>query len=316
VSSFWIARDLGVIRTASGKSIVGTDPLLSHGLVLARLHLTAIVDQLHNVVHIVLGEFEYVLITAAKRMVRVTPKGVQAATEFLRSHVARESQCLVGDERSGGGIVSSLVEMAAEFLRPDEREAVLGDLAETGADALSGLRSVLGFVLRQRLELWRCWRPWIAGGVTLAGSLLLRGVSFGLSVDTRDLLRGGPMYGGVIYEALLMLAWAWTSGFMAGSLSRRTVWMSGILCAVPCLSCVLRFQDTSLSRLCVLWFLVPGLVGVVQGMRCVRLHRSSARVLAMAVTGLMFAWRGMGFWNWFLLMPAWFLFVSAKRSKV
>lgn len=146
----------------------------------------------------------------------------------------------------------SLAEMATIFLAPMDRDAVLGDLAETGASGWSALGSVLGLVVRQQMELWRAWQPWVASGVAFAGSVLLLSVSFGLSVDSRHLLRGERGYGSVFCEALLMLSWAWTSGFVVGSLSNKTRWVSGILCAIPCLSCALRFHDTSLSRLCVL----------------------------------------------------------------
>jgi hypothetical protein len=207
------------------------------------------------------------------------------------------------------------VEIVAGLLQPDEREAVLGDLAESGAGASERLLSVLLFVARQQLESWRSWQPWAAGSVALPGSLLLLGVSFALSKDSLSLLRRGPMRGTVVFEALLLLAWAWTSGFMVGSLSRRTRWMSAALCAAPCLSCVLRFHETSLSRFSVLLFLAPAVVGAAQGMRRARLHLLSATTLAVAVTALMLAWNGMSARNWLLLLPAWWLVVTAERSE-
>lgn len=212
--------------------------------------------------------------------------------------------------------MSSLAEMATIFLAPKDRDAVLGDLAETGARGRSALGSVLGLVVRQQIELWRAWQPWVASTVALAGSLLLLSVSFGLSVDLRHLLRGGRGYGSVICEALLMLSWAWTSGFVVGSLSGKTRWVSGILCAIPCLSCVLRFQDTSLSRLCVLLFLLPGLAGAVQGVRRARLSHRTALTLALAMTALMLVWGGMYMRNWFLVLSAWWLVAYAEQSKL
>ena len=211
--------------------------------------------------------------------------------------------------------MTSMVERVAGLLQPDEREAVLGDLAESGAGAWKGLCSVVGFVARQQLELWRNWRPWAASSVALPASLLLLGVSFGLSQDSLALPRGGSLRGTVLCEALLLLAWAWTSGFVVGSLSRRTRWVSAALCAVPCFSCVLRFQDTSLSRFCVLLFLAPAVAGAMQGTRCRQLSRSTAIALATAVTVLMLGWSGMCLWNWPLLLPAWWLVVTAKGSE-
>jgi len=212
--------------------------------------------------------------------------------------------------------MNSLAEMVAILLAPKDRDAVLGDLAETGARGWSALGSVLGLVARQQMELWRAWQPWVASSVAFAGSLLLLSVSFGLSLDSRHLLLGERGYGSVLCEALLMLSWAWTSGFVVGSLSGKTRWASGILCAIPCLSCVLRFQDTSLSRLCVLLFLLPALVGAVQGVRRARLSHRTALTLAMAMTALMFVWGGMYMRNWFLFLPAWWLVAHAERSKL
>ena len=147
--------------------------------------------------------------------------------------------------------MSSLAEMAMIFLAPNDRDAVLGDLAETGASGGSALRSVLGLVVRRQMELWRAWQLWVAGSMAFAGSLLLLSVSFGLSVDSRYLLRGERGYGSVLCEALLMLSWAWTSGFCGGvTLWEDAMGERSILCAIPCLSCVLRFHDTLFSRVC------------------------------------------------------------------
>ena len=213
--------------------------------------------------------------------------------------------------------MSSLAEMATIFLGPKDRDAVLGDLAEKGASGWSALGSVLGLVVRQQMELWRAWQPWVASSVAFAGSLLLLSVSFGLSVDSRHLLRGERGYGSLLCEALLMLSWAWTSGFVVGSLSGKTRWVSGILCAISCLSCVLRFQDTSLSRLCVLLFLLPGVVGAAQGVRRARLSHRTALTLAIAMTALMLVWSGMLYMqNWLLFLPAWWLVAHADRSKL
>jgi hypothetical protein len=212
--------------------------------------------------------------------------------------------------------MSSLAEMATIFLVPKDRDAVMGDLAETGAGGWSALGSVLGLVGRQQMELWRVWQPWVAGSMAFAGSLLLVCVSFGLSVDSRHLLRGERGYGSVLCEALLMLSWAWTSGFVVGSLSAKTRWVSGILCAIPCLSCVLRFHDTSLSRLCVLLFLLPAVVGAVRGVRRDRLSHRTAVTLAVAMIALMLLWGDMYMRNWFFSLPAWWLVAHAERSKL
>ncbi|MFZ0273242.1 MAG: hypothetical protein WAL34_15470 [Acidobacteriaceae bacterium] len=97
----------------------------------------------------------------------------------------------------------SMAELAAIFLAPKDRDAVLGDLAEACASGWSAPGPVLGLVVRQQMELWRAWQPWVASGVASAGSLLLLSASFGLSMDSRQLLRGERGYGSVLCEALL-----------------------------------------------------------------------------------------------------------------
>ncbi|MGA8906124.1 MAG: hypothetical protein WB524_00805 [Acidobacteriaceae bacterium] len=209
----------------------------------------------------------------------------------------------------------SMAELAAIFLAPKDRDAVLGDLAEACASGWSAPGPVLGLVVRQQMELWRAWQPWVASGVASAGSLLLLSASFGLSMDSRQLLRGERGYGSVLCEALLMLAWAWTSGFMVVSLSAKTRWASGILGVIPCLSCVVRFHEASLPRVCVLLFLLPAVAGAVHGVRRARLSRRTALTLAVTMTVLMAVWGGMYLRNWFFFLPAGWLVVHAERAN-
>src|SRR5215467_3088439 len=72
------------------------------------------------------------------------------------------------------GIVSRLADAMSQALEPEEREAVWGDLAETGASATQALREVLGLLVRRQAHLWTCWRPWIGllGVVIPTGALL------------------------------------------------------------------------------------------------------------------------------------------------
>lgn len=209
----------------------------------------------------------------------------------------------------------SLAEIAAIFLAPEDRDAVLGDLAETGVSECSAAASVLGLAVRQQMEHWRVWQPWVAGSVAFTGSCLLLAASFGLSMDSRHLLRGERGYGSVLCEAVLVLLWAWTNGFAVASISEKTRWVSGILCAIPCLCCVLRFHDASLSRLCVLLFLLPAVAGAAHGIQRVCLPRGTALILAVAVTALMLTWGGMYMRNWFFVLPAWWLVAHAERSN-
>ncbi|HEX6824397.1 MAG TPA: hypothetical protein VF123_20220 [Candidatus Sulfotelmatobacter sp.] len=78
---------------------------------------------------------------------------------------------------------SSLVELAAQLLQRDERQAVLGDLVEDGENAWQGLLDVLSLVLHRQAILWKSWRPWLAAfGLTVPGSFVLMGTSVAASM--------------------------------------------------------------------------------------------------------------------------------------
>lgn len=206
----------------------------------------------------------------------------------------------------------SLAEIAAQLLERDEREAVLGDLAEAREGSSEKLFGVLGLVLRRQAMLWKDWRPWLAGfGVALPSSFVLMGVLT---------LGSGLMV--LLWQALLLIGWAWTGGFVVGSASRRTLWASAVLCYSPCSFCLSRFRIESLSRLCLLLFLLPAIWGVSQGLRIAKMMLGPALILALAITVLMIpAWSaGEHWWNaprmslsCALSLPAWYLVATARR---
>jgi hypothetical protein len=216
-----------------------------------------------------------------------------------------------------------LVEVAARLLERHEREAVLGDLLETGEGAWRGLLDVLGLVVRRQLSLWKNWRPWLAAlGLALPGSLLLMGTSVCLSLTYQRLL--GPRFLDLIpltqqdellpwlSQLLLLIGCSWASGFAVGSVSRRTLWVSIVSSCLPCLFCLARFRVESLSRFCLLLFLAPAIWGVSQGVRVIRIKLGPSIILAVSVTVLMLpTWASPRIYNLALIWPAWYLVVTA-----
>lgn len=55
-----------------------------------------------------------------------------------------------------------LVDVVSQLLEPNERDAVRGDLAESGETGGQALRGLLGLVVRRQAALWKDWRPWLA----------------------------------------------------------------------------------------------------------------------------------------------------------
>src|SRR5258708_38569863 len=71
-------------------------------------------------------------------------------------------------------LASRLVHIVSSMLERDERDVVLGDLAESGETAGRALCDVLGLVARRQAELWKDRMPWfvLAGIVVPLGVLL------------------------------------------------------------------------------------------------------------------------------------------------
>jgi hypothetical protein len=238
-----------------------------------------------------------------------------------RSNQYRHQECLMS---SFGW---SLVETTAQLLEREQREAVLGDLVEAGESAWRGLLGILSLVFRLQAGLWKSWRPWLAAfGVSLPASLLLMGVSLSVSQGYQRLISPTHAPGSALLaltcQVLLLLGWSWSGGFVVGSLSRKTLWMSAALCCSPCLFCLARFRVFSLSRFCLLLFLLPAIWGVRQGLRRTRVPLCGSIVYALALTLLMIAtWNGEGrlWWSprsWILeltlIWPAWYMVATAR----
>ena len=222
-----------------------------------------------------------------------------------------------------------ITEFAARGLEPLEREAVLGDLAESSETGWSALRGVLGLVLRRQAPLWLNWPPWVAGvGLALPSGYLLTWVSASISC-TYERLFGPQAYSSnphwwptgheglflFLCHVFLLVTWSWTSGYVLSSFSRRTVWVTAWLSFLPFFR--FHFNIEPLPKVCLLLFVLPWLIGIFHGVCATRVQPITAAVLATVVTVLMvFCWTSGALWvlNWGLLVPTWFLVALALRS--
>ena len=154
-----------------------------------------------------------------------------------------------------------LADIVSRLLKPDEREAVQGDFAESGETSGRALCGLLGLALRRQVELWKGWRPWLALlGLVIPLGLLLSLVSrmtadgsaiyawmylnnwtwtYVTNAGARiDLIRYGA---GMAAEFLALASWSWTGGFLLGTLSRRTIQANvSLFCMVLFLGEILR----------------------------------------------------------------------------
>jgi hypothetical protein len=142
-----------------------------------------------------------------------------------------------------------LVDIVSRMLEPGERNAVRGDLAESGESGGQALRGVLGLVVRRQAGLWKDWRPWLVlVGLIVPLSMLLSIVSritagqsatyVWLYANNWDwaLLRHAEFWyelrdsiAFIFMRCLPLVCWSWTAGFVLGSKTRRIVPVCGIL---------------------------------------------------------------------------------------
>lgn len=222
----------------------------------------------------------------------------------------------------------TLTNLASLLLTVNDREAVLGDLQEANDTPLQSVQQIFGLALRRQLELWKNWRPWLASfGLAMPCSFALMGISVSISWNTLHFLRpeifivpNSAVCHGLlpfVCQIFLLLSCAWTGGFVVGSISRRTVWASAILCASPALFCLSRFGIVPLSRFCLLLFLLPAVLGVWHGLRQTRISQSWAISLAIVVTlSMICLWTGRRvlLFDLFLAWPAWYLAIANTRD--
>jgi hypothetical protein len=142
-----------------------------------------------------------------------------------------------------------LVDSFSALLDASEREAVLGDFAESGECGRKALSGVLGLVVRRQLALWMAWRPWLTLTILVIPLGLFLSV---LSRSTSDEsavyawmyannwdwgLVTNPGFWYVLRECVMLLfggwltlaCWSWTAGFVLGRFSRGIACLNGVL---------------------------------------------------------------------------------------
>jgi len=151
----------------------------------------------------------------------------------------------MGSEPNGSPTVKRtcwrLVDILSGMLDADERQAVRGDVAESGESIVRATGDVLGLIVRRQIGLWTEWQPWLAllGVACLAGLSLSR-IAFRFNVDLGQQLMAYYTYGvhfgtlltrqqdmaWLLCLAIALFLWSWTCGFVLGSLSGRAVWLT------------------------------------------------------------------------------------------
>src|SRR5262249_54308742 len=106
------------------------------------------------------------------------PKRHSRRDGLLSGRYARQPRRVLGNEE-GVELVAMrdplwrLVDFASRALEPEEREAVRGDLAESGDGPFQALSHVLGLLARREAASWSNWRAWMVFLILIVPTALL-----------------------------------------------------------------------------------------------------------------------------------------------
>jgi hypothetical protein len=225
----------------------------------------------------------------------------------------------------------------ARLLPHSDREAVLGDLAESRASLASSCFAILGFALRRQLPCWVSWRPWFSAvALAYTTTWLLMGSSVDISTNTVKWYWGpaSTQYLPHLLLSLLRLfAAAWSAGLAAARISRRTLWASMLVLLGPSIYCFKLFHvethlDHHIIQLSpfVLFLYLPLLIfGICAGLHNLRPRFWLTLLLiipcCMQLAPTMKSETGPKFvlWTFSLLWPCWYVVLltlhSTRRAK-
>ena len=183
------------------------------------------------------------------------------------------------------GLWWRLANLLSHSLEFHERDAVLGDLAESGPTGARAFCDVLSLVVRRQAALWKDWRPWVAlvAVVGPAATMLClnsfalwrsydlyfwigrnyRNIDTAILQETHISLLNGVVL--MLRGSIVMACFAWTTGFVLGSLARRTIWIIGALFCLTMLFGGVHFGFA--PRLMQALVVVPSLLGMHLGLR-------------------------------------------------
>ncbi|HTR35245.1 MAG TPA: hypothetical protein VMH80_05055 [Bryobacteraceae bacterium] len=142
-----------------------------------------------------------------------------------------------------------IADWLSRLLEPAEREAVLGDIAESHECGGQAVRDLLGLAVRRQAALWLGWRPWailavfvvpVAARLSVTAFMSAHAASTPIWMYANnwtwtylnnprarmDLVEIG---GNIVLTFVTLACWSWGSGFVLGFLSRRSIPFLGAL---------------------------------------------------------------------------------------
>jgi hypothetical protein len=245
-----------------------------------------------------------------------------------------------------------------------------GDLAASSGTGGQASRRGLGLFVRRQLGLWTHWQPWLALiGIGCIAGLLLSEFVWSFDIGFFNTTVGGYFasvehwHGAdwttlpdqrdlafLLCFSLVVASWSWASGFVLGSLSGHTIWLTGtlfyltVIDSFPVIRGIIPLKGAVAQPLGFLvhlrpfgiaqWllFVVPVLCGMRSGLRrhtlpiaqtiivalIIAIFTSVLTAMSISFYGIDAAWGSPAF-NWKTALLSWpvaYMLATARRRSL
>ncbi|MFZ0519302.1 MAG: hypothetical protein WBG23_09840 [Acidobacteriaceae bacterium] len=167
------------------------------------------------------------------------------------------------------------LEALARLLPREDREAILGDICESGLSNLNAHFDLSALIWRRCLPPYTGVGDWICIAVAAIISPLLVGLSVALSTQVSREIQAGSFLG--IVELLRLCALLWTAslgvGIAAMSRARTIALLATIAIFMPAIVCALQYHGSGLQMGSLFLFAIPTIYGAWIGYRQRNHHR-------------------------------------------
>jgi hypothetical protein len=167
------------------------------------------------------------------------------------------------------------LEALARLLPHEDREAILGDICESGLSNLNAHFDLSALIWRRCLPPYAGVGDWICIAVAAIISPLLVGLSLALSTQASREIQAGSFLGMVELLRLCALLWAasLSVGIAAMSRARTIAVFETIAILVPAIACGLQYHGSGLQMGSLFLFAIPTIYGAWIGYRQRHYHR-------------------------------------------
>ncbi len=161
------------------------------------------------------------------------------------------------------------LEAFARLLPREDREAILGDICESGLSNLSAYFDLSALIWRRCLPPYAGPGDWVCIAVAALISPLLVGLSVALSAQASREIHASSFLGIAELLRLSALLWAASLGVGIAAMSRARIMavLTTIAMLAPAIACALRYHGSGSQMVSLFLFAIPTIYGAWMGYR-------------------------------------------------